>query len=425
MSETFDAFFADLAVLRRHFRQNPELSLHEFKTQAFVRNYLVHQAHIPAEQIQDCGKTGLVVDILGPTEGPKPAESALTCVAFRGDMDALPMTEKNPHLPYESQSTGVAHMCGHDGHTANLMGFATLVQQRRHFLPPQSIVRLLFQPAEEGYFGTIRHGCLDGVDEVYGYHNWPFPLGNIQVKVGPLMAHGSTFSITISGPGGHGSAPHVTKDPIVAAGQLIGAIQTITSRSLSPHDAAIVSIGQVHGGEADNVIPSSVKLSGTIRDFSPTVESTINQRLETLVKHTCAAFGLEGKLEISDMYAVVVNPDRQANIIREIGMSVVGADRVSDNGLPVCAGEDFTYYLHQRPGCFLLSTRTKSSRGIAIARRMISMIEFCRSALVPTRLHIVLERRIERHDGKCLEAKSVGNPSTNKPIPSSLSKDVE
>ncbi|CAK4102867.1 unnamed protein product [Aphanomyces euteiches] len=156
MSETFDAFFADLAVLRRHFRQNPELSLHEFKTQAFVRNYLVHQAHIPAEQIQDCGKTGLVVDILGPTEGPKPAESALTCVAFRGDMDALPMTEKNPHLPYESQSTGVAHMCGHDGHTANLMGFATLVQQRRHFLPPQSIVRLLFQPAEEGYFGTIR-----------------------------------------------------------------------------------------------------------------------------------------------------------------------------------------------------------------------------------------------------------------------------
>ncbi|CAK4698839.1 unnamed protein product [Aphanomyces euteiches] len=239
------------------------------------------------------------------------------------------------------------------------------------------------------------------------------------------MAHGSTFSITISGPGGHGSAPHVTKDPIVAAGQLIGAIQTITSRSLSPHDAAIVSIGQVHGGEADNVIPSSVKLSGTIRDFSPTVESTINQRLETLVKHTCAAFGLEGKLEISDMYAVVVNPDRQANIIREIGMSVVGADRVSDNGLPVCAGEDFTYYLHQRPGCFLLSTRTKSSRGIAIARRMISTIEFCRSALVPTRLHIVLERRIERHDGKCLEAKSVGNPSTNKPIPSSLSKDVE
>ncbi|KAH9148366.1 hypothetical protein LEN26_004513, partial [Aphanomyces euteiches] len=276
------------------------------------------------------------------------------CVAFRGDMDALPMTEHNSHLEYESKVPGAAHMCGHDGHTVNLMGFGHLVQQRRHLLPPHSTVRLLFQPAEEGHFGApamIKDGCLLGVDEVYGFHNSPSPLGTVRVKAGPMMAHGGTFTITISGPGGHGSAPHLTKDPIVAAGQVILAINSITSRNVSPHDAAIISICQVHGGEADNVIPSSVKLSGTIRDFAPAVESTIKQRMAT-IEHTCAAYGLDGKLRFFDMYPVVVNPERETKIFEAIAASVVGADRVSDEGLPAMAGEDFTYFLQQRPGCF-------------------------------------------------------------------------
>ncbi|KAG9408925.1 hypothetical protein AC1031_022139 [Aphanomyces cochlioides] len=281
VTPNFDSFFANLAIIRRNLHENPELSFQEFKTQALVRDYLINEAKIPEEQIHVSGKTGLAVDIFGPTDGPKPADAALTSLAFRGDMDALPMTERNPHLPYESKAPGAAHMCGHDGHTANLMGFATLVQQRRHLLPPHSTIRLLFQPAEEGHFGApamIKDGCLEGVNEVYGYHNSPFPLGNIQVKAGPLMAHSTLFKIKISGPGGHGSAPHVTKDPIVAAGQLIVALQTITSRSLSPHDTAIVSVCQVHGGEADNVIPSSVKLSGTTRDFSTAADETIKKR---------------------------------------------------------------------------------------------------------------------------------------------------
>ncbi|CAK4074124.1 unnamed protein product [Aphanomyces euteiches] len=351
----FDAFFAGLAEIRRHIHSNPELGFEEVKTQALVRDYLINQAKIPAEQIKDCGKTGLVVDIFAPTEGPKLADGALKCVAFRGDMDALPMTEHNPQLAYESKVPGTAHMCGHDGHTANLMGFALLVQQRRHLLPPHSIVRLLFQPAEEGRFGAvamIKDGCLDGVDEVYGYHNMPFTLGNIQVKSGPIMAHGGTFSITISGPGGHGSAPHVTKDPIVAAGQIIMAMQTITSRSLSPHDSAVVSICQVHGGEADNVIPSSVRLSGTIRDFSPAVSSTINQRMATIVEHTCAAFDLKGEFEMKERYPVVVNPVEQTTIVESIARRIIGSDRVSAQGLPLCGSEDFAFYLHQRPGSF-------------------------------------------------------------------------
>ncbi|KAG9408928.1 hypothetical protein AC1031_020834 [Aphanomyces cochlioides] len=357
MASQFAAFFAELTKIRRHVHENPELSFQEFKTQALVRDYLINQAHIPAEQITVSGKTGLVVDIFGgpSKEGPPPAEAVVKCVAFRGDMDALPMTEHNPHLAYQSKVPGAAHMCGHDGHTVNLMGFAHLVQQRRHLLPPHSTVRLLFQPAEEGHFGApamIKDGCLLGVDEVYGFHNSPSPLGTVHVKRGPMMAHGGTFTITISGPGGHGSAPQVTNDPIVAAGQVILAINTITSRNVSPHDAAIVSICQVHGGEADNVIPSSVRLSGTIRDFAPAVESTIKQRMATIVEHTCAAYGLDGKLQLFDMYPVVVNPVRETKNFEAIAASVVGADRVSDEGLPAMAGEDFTYFLQQRPGCF-------------------------------------------------------------------------
>ncbi|KAH9095751.1 hypothetical protein LEN26_017737 [Aphanomyces euteiches] len=369
----FDSFFADLSLIRRAIHENPELSFQEFKTQALVRDYLINQAHIPAEQIQVSGKTGsflvmssfgltekcpivgLVIDIFGPTEGSTPTEPALKCLAFRGDMDALPMTERNPHLPHESKVAGAAHMCGHDGHTANLMGFAHLVQQRRHLLPSHSKVRLLFQPAEEGHFGApamIKDGCLEGVDEVYGYHNSAYPLGNIHVKSGPLMAHAGSFKITISGPGGHGSAPHVTKDPIVAAGQIILAIQTITSRSLSPHDSAIVSICQVHGGEADNVIPSSVKLSGTIRDFAPTVSETIKQRMTTIVQQTCAAFDLQGEIEFQDTYPVVVNPKPETEIVQSVAAAVVGAHKVSEQGLPRCGAEDFAYFLQARPGCF-------------------------------------------------------------------------
>ncbi|RHY98558.1 hypothetical protein DYB35_013154 [Aphanomyces astaci] len=167
MPASFNAFFAALASIRQHLHQHPELSFHEFKTQALVRDYLVHEAHIPTEHIHDCATTGLVVDIVGPTEGDK--TSPVTCIAFRGDMDALPMTEANPHLSYASQAPQVAHMCGHDGHTMTLMGFAYLVNQRRHLLPPHSVVRLL--PAEECYFGApamIKDGCLESVQEIYG-----------------------------------------------------------------------------------------------------------------------------------------------------------------------------------------------------------------------------------------------------------------
>ncbi|CAK4503543.1 unnamed protein product [Aphanomyces euteiches] len=303
----FDEIFAKLTAIRRTIHENPELSFREVKTQALVRDYLINQAQIPQEQIHSCGKTGLVVDIFGPTEGPKSADGVLQCVAFRGDMDALSMTERNPHLPYVSKIPGAAHMCGHDGHTANLMGFAFLVQQRRHLLPPHSKVRVVFQPAEENDYGAvamIKGGCLDGVDEIYG--GWTRHCGH---------------------------ANHYES-------------------SLSPHDAAVVSICQVHGGEADNVIPSSVVLSGTVRDFLPAVSQTIHARMKSIVENICASYGVEGVLEFHDFFPAVVNHTNATKIVQEVAANVVGVAKVSEEGLPRCGAEDFAYYLEQRPGCF-------------------------------------------------------------------------
>ncbi|KAF0694311.1 Aste57867_14807 [Aphanomyces stellatus] len=352
---TFEAFFAGLRDVRHALHERPEGSFQEFKTRDALEEYLTKEAHIPAENIKHVATTGLVVDIFGPTEGASNATSALKCIAFRADMDALPMTERNPHLPYESKNAKCAHMCGHDGHMTTLLGFAVLVNQRRHLLPPQSVVRLLFQPAEEGHFGApamIRDGCLDGVDEVYGYHNFTNPLGSIRVKAGPMMSHSARFTITIKGPGGHGSAPHQTKDPIVAAGHVVVAMQTILSRNISAHDSGVLSITQIHGGEADNVIPSTVTLSGTTRDFSPQVYAIIQQRMSDIVKHTCAAYDVEGSIEYRDGYPVVLNSPDQSQIVESLAQKVLGAENVGAEGLPCCASEDFAFFLHERPGCF-------------------------------------------------------------------------
>ncbi|KAF0720368.1 Aste57867_379 [Aphanomyces stellatus] len=314
-------------------------------------------------------------------------------------MDALPMTERNPQLSYESKVPGAAHMCGHDGHTVSLMGFGSLVYQRRHLLPPHTCVRLLFQPAEEHHGGAkvmIQEGCLETVQEVYGYHNGPFPLGMVGVKSGAMMAHSSRFKINVSGPGGHGSAPHQTKDPIVAAGQIIVGMQSIVSRNLSTHDSAVVSITQVHGGEADNVIPSNVRLSGTLRDFSTTVASTVQQRMTSIVEHTCAAYDVKGEIDFEDGYPVVVNPETETNIFKSIAESVVGKVRVTFQGLPVCGSEDFAYFLQERPGCFYFIGTV--NRGDTQNRMCHSNTYDFNDAILPLAARLFLEIVNQRFD---------------------------
>ncbi|RHY59840.1 hypothetical protein DYB38_002064 [Aphanomyces astaci] len=330
-SGEYIAFFDRLVTLRRHFHTHPELSFREVNTQQTLRRFLIDEAGIAEQDIHACAGTGKLATVM---------DHASLSSSSR-DMDALPMTEENPSLEYKSTTAGAAHMCGHDGHMTSLAGFAQLLQRRREHLPVNTCVRLLFQPAEEGHFGAvamIKGGCLDGVDEVYGYHNVNFPEGVVAVKAGAVMSHGNTFRITLTGPGGHGSAPHQTL--------------TITSRNISAHDSAIVTIAQVHGGEADNVIPSSVTMSGTTRDFAPAVADVIRTRMSAIVTHTAAAFGVQGTIQFDERYPATVNAVDQAEIVRKVAQSVAGEANVTADGLPLCASEDFSFYLKERPGAF-------------------------------------------------------------------------
>ncbi|ETW01210.1 hypothetical protein H310_06799 [Aphanomyces invadans] len=346
---------AVLRAFRRELHAFPELGFKETQTQDRVKKFLIEHAKIPEEHIRPCATTGLVVDITSSSTGP-PSTTAVTCIAFRADMDGLPMTENNPHLPYRSQHVQCAHMCGHDGHMATLAGLAVVLYARRDILPQGTIVRLLFQPAEEGPGGAvpmIEGGCLDGVDEVYGYHNYAFPLGNLHVRSGPVMAHEQEFY------------------PIIVATQIVTALQTIVSRSLSPYASAVVSVTTFHAGETSNVIPSTATLSGTMRDFDPAVAAILRNRMEAIVHGTCRMHGAVGTVTLVESYPTVVNAPLQTQVVQEVASTVV--DTVSEDGLPMMAAEDFAYYLAERPGCFFfLGTHEPSSNEASQGRDLHS-----------------------------------------------------
>ncbi|CAK4665962.1 hypothetical protein LEN26_008580 [Aphanomyces euteiches] len=342
-----------LREFRRELHTFPELGFKESRTHRRIKEILTQHAGIPEEAMKPCAGTGLVIDIKSTSTVPTDSKTGVSCVAFRADIDALPMTENNPHLPYRSQNAQCAHMCGHDGHTATLVGLAIVLYPRRHLLPQGTTVRLLFQPAEEGPGGArpmIADGCLDSVDEVYGYHNYGFPLGNLHVRTGPIMAHEQEFTIEIQGKGGHGSAPQLCVDPIIIATQVVNALQTVVSRSLSPYASAVVSVTTLHSGETTNVIPSAATLGGTMRDFDPAVAKTLRSRMEAIVHDTCHMHGATGIVNIHESYPTVINTPEQTKIVQEIASSVFST--VSEDGLPMMAAEDFSYFLQERPGCF-------------------------------------------------------------------------
>jgi hippurate hydrolase len=239
---------------------------------------------------------------------------------------------------------------------ATLVGFAILLQQKAHLLPMGTCVRLLFQPAEEGPGGAlpmVQEGCLDSVDEVYGYHNYGFPLGNLRVRSGPVMAHEQDFCIEIHGRGGHGSSPNLCIDPIVIASQIVNAVQTIVSRNVSPHESAVVSIGQLHAGQVNTVIPAIATLGGTMRDFTPSVAALLRSRLEEIVHGICALHGATAVITYAkSSYPAVVNAATQTEIVQTVAASISSIQDVSSEGLPLLAAEDFSYFLQERPGCF-------------------------------------------------------------------------
>ena len=329
----------DIYSYRRDFHQHPELSFKEYRTAETISKYL---DSFGINHNTNIGKTGIVGEINfgdGPT------------IALRADMDALPIQETG-NLEYKSKNEGVMHACGHDGHMAILLGAANVLSQSK--IIKQGKVRFIFQPAEEGGGGArymIEDGCLDDVDEIYGLHLWNYqPLGEVGVKTGPIMAAADMFDITIRGKGGHGATPQGTIDSVVVASHLVTMLQTIVSRNTNPLENTVVTIGKIKGGQNFNIIADKVELSGTTRAYTEQNRDMIKNRMKSIIDGISEAFNTDITLNYKEGYPPTINHDIPTKHIMDAASGVVGAGA----GPPYLSmgGEDFSYYLQNKPGCF-------------------------------------------------------------------------
>jgi len=345
-------FHDDLVVIRRDLHAHPELGFEEVRTASVVEAQL---KALGIETHAGIGRTGVVGVLQGrPAEGR--ALSTRT-IGLRADMDALPIVEVNA-FAHKSSHPHRMHACGHDGHTTMLLGAARHLATTRNF---DGTVHLIFQPGEEGHAGA-RAMIEDGLftrfpcDAVYAMHNWPsLPAGTIGVNDGPMMAAADRFEITITGRGGHGAHPYLAIDPVVVAGHIITAVQSIVSRNVSPIDSAVVTIAAMQAGDMDafSVIPGNVRLIGTARSFKESVQRAIEERLQHLCVSIAEAFGATAECSYSRLYPATINSHAEARFAGDVAESLVGADHVIRDLPPSMGAEDFSFMLQQRPGAYL------------------------------------------------------------------------
>ncbi len=345
----FDEIKSEAAALsgrmsdwRRGFHRRPETANNERETSAALKAFF-ERLGIP---VRTLAGTGLRADLEGLPGG--------RTVALRADMDALPLNEEGDK-PYRSEIPGACHACGHDGHMAALMGAAEILAARKNSF--RGRVVFLCQPSEElppgGAGPMIAEGALSGVDAVFGIHLWQtLPTGKIGVLKGTVMAQADNFRITVTGRGGHGSMPHATADPIVAAGQLIVALQSVVSRNVDPLKPAVLSFGTVNGGTVYNIIPNEVRLSGTVRTFEPGVQELMKKRLAEITEAIGRAGGVKTVLEYEDGYPPLVNPSDSVDFVVRTVESLWGREAIGPFA-PVMGGEDFACYLGKVPGAFI------------------------------------------------------------------------
>jgi amidohydrolase len=346
-----------LVEWRRRLHQRPELGFKEQLTAEFITEKLKTWG---IEHQTEIAKTGIVATIEGHQPGP--------VLGIRADMDALPIQEEN-QVPYKSQHDGIMHACGHDGHTAIALGTAYyLANHRQDF---QGTVKFIFQPAEEGPGGAkpmIEAGVLKNpdVDAIIGLHLWNnLKLGTVGVRSGALMAAVELFECTIQGKGGHGAMPNQTIDSIVVAAQIVNALQTIVARNVDPLESAVVTVGSLHAGHANNVIADSAKMTGTVRYFNPGYAGFFGKRMEDIIAGICQGQGANYDLNYYPFYPPVINDSRIAELVRSVAETVV---ETPVGIVPECqtmGGEDMSYFLQEVPGCYFFLGSANAEKDLA------------------------------------------------------------
>jgi hippurate hydrolase len=339
----------DIQAWRREIHEHPELMYDVHRTAAFVADRL--REFGCDEVATGLGRTGVV----GVIKGRKPAGSAeIKVIGLRADMDALPIEEATD-LPYASRTPGRMHACGHDGHTAMLLGAARYLAETRNFAGDAVVI---FQPAEEdgaGAAAMIKDGLMDrfGIEQVYGMHNGPgMPVGSFAIRPGPIMASTDAIDIRIEGLGGHAAKPHKCIDSVMVGAQLITALQSIVSRSVDPLESAVVSICEFHAGDARNVIPQTAVLKGTVRTLTKKVRELVEKRVREVVAGVAQITGARIDLTYERGYPVTVNHAAQTDLATAVAKEIAGDANVLESP-PMMGAEDFSYMLEARPGAFI------------------------------------------------------------------------
>ncbi len=336
----------EIAGWRRHLHSIPELNFDLPGTSAFVAEKLTEfGCDEVATGIAKTGVVGVIKGRLG--DGGT--------IGLRADMDALPILEATG-MPYSSQNPGKMHACGHDGHTAMLLGAAKYLAETRNFA---GSVAVIFQPAEEGGGGggvMVREGMMERFDirKVFGMHNMPgLPVGQFAIRPGPIMAATSEFTIRVKGKGGHAAMPHRTIDPIVIASQMVSSLQTIASRSADPIESVVVSVTKFHAGDAYNIIPETAEFAGTVRTLKNDIAALARERIHVVCEGIAAAHGAAVDIDYDANYPVTFNHPEEAAFASDVAAMVAGEPQVHRSIQPLMGGEDFSYMLEARPGAFI------------------------------------------------------------------------
>ncbi|NKX65600.1 amidohydrolase [Labrenzia sp. 5N] len=346
-------FLPEIVATRRHLHTIPEIGLSEFKTSDYVASELAAMGY---EVTRGLAKTGIVATLRNGTSSKS--------IGIRADFDALPILEETG-ADYASTHPGVMHACGHDGHTAMLLGAAKILSERKQF---DGTVHLIFQPAEEN-FGGARLMMDDGLferfpcDAVFGLHNDPsLPFGQFAFRDGPMMVAADECKITVVGHGGHGAEPQAASDPIVCGASIIMALQTIAARNIHPLQSAVITVGAFNSGIASNVIPERAEMNLTVRALEPDVRDELERRIRMIAEGQAASYGMRAEVDYERGYPPMINHTAETGYLRDLARRFAGEEKVTDLTRPFMGSEDFAYFLEERPGCYFMLGTARTDR---------------------------------------------------------------